>query len=113
VVVGLSVLAVAYLGGITSFGGALVAGILGPLGLVYTALHALFDMGNAYHLITGIGLILTAILNPSGIAGETRHQVEWVKSKLARSGRKGGSPPAQPTAPAPTTPEKPRMTTGV
>ena len=36
VVVGLSVLAVAYLGGITSFGGALVAGILGPLGLVYT-----------------------------------------------------------------------------
>ena len=113
VVVGLSVLAVAYLGGITSFGGAIVAGILGPLGLVYTAMHALFDMGNAYQLVTGIGLILTAILNPSGIAGETRHQVEWVKSKLAGSRRTGGPPPAEPAAPAPTTSEKPRMTTGV
>ena len=63
------------------------------------ALHALFDMGNAYPLITGIGLILTAILNPSGIAGETRHQVEWVKRKLAGFGRKDGPPPAEPAAP--------------
>ena len=75
-------LAVAYLGGITSFGGAIVAGLLGPLGVVYTALHQWFELGNSYALITGIGLIVTAILNPSGIAGETRHQVAWVTSKL-------------------------------
>ncbi|MGY1652382.1 ABC transporter permease [Geodermatophilus sp. SYSU D01119] len=111
VVVGLSVLAVAYLGGITSFGGALVAGVLGPLGLVYTALHSVFDMGNAYPLITGIGLILTAVLNPSGIAGETRHQVEWVKKKL-RSGR-AAPPAAADAAPTPVPAEKPRETTGV
>jgi branched-chain amino acid transport system permease protein len=110
VVVGLAVLAVAYLGGITSFGGALVAGVLGPLGLVYTALHAVFDMGNAYPLITGIGLILTAVLNPSGIAGETRHQVEWVTRKLRA--RRTPPPPAAAT-PAPVPTEKTRETTGV
>jgi branched-chain amino acid transport system permease protein len=85
VVVGLQVLAMAYLGGITSFGGAIVAGLLGPLGVVYTALHQWFDMGDYYALITGIGLIVTAILNPSGIAGETRKQIDWVRGH--RSGR--------------------------
>jgi branched-chain amino acid transport system permease protein len=104
VVVGLTILAVAYLGGITSFGGAIVAGLLGPLGLVYTALHQWFDLGDAYALITGIGLITTAILNPSGIAGEFRKQVDWVAGKVRRT-------PAPPSsAPAPTSP---RMTTGV
>ncbi|MGY1810973.1 ABC transporter permease [Blastococcus sp. SYSU D00669] len=115
VVVGLNVLAVAYLGGITSFGGAIVAGILGPLGLVYTALHQWFDLGNAYALITGIGLILTAILNPSGIAGETRHQVAWVAGKL-RGSRKEPPPPEEPPQPpadAPSTVENSRMATGV
>jgi branched-chain amino acid transport system permease protein len=114
VVVGLTILAVAYLGGITSFGGALVAGVLGPLGLVYTALHQWFDLGNAYALITGIGLITTAILNPSGIAGETRHQVEWLSRTLR--GRRGPAPDRPTATPAaePTRPvESPRMTTGV
>ena len=115
VVVGLTILAVAYLGGITSFGGAIVAGLLGPLGLVYTALHAWFDLGNAYALITGIGLILTAILNPTGIAGETRAQVDWVARKL-----RGSRTPPSPPTPAEKPTEKPtpaaatsRMTTGV
>ena len=115
VVVGLTILAVAYLGGITSFGGAIVAGLLGPLGLVYTALHQWFDLGNAYALITGLGLILTAILNPSGIAGETRRQVEWVAGKLRRPRPVPASrEPAAPAAAVPSaTVETPRMTTGV
>jgi branched-chain amino acid transport system permease protein len=114
VVVGLTILAVAYLGGITSFGGAIVAGLLGPLGLVYTALHQWFDLGNAYALITGVGLILTAILNPSGIAGETRHQVDWVTRKLRRPRPEVPARAAAEPAPAPSTPvETSRMTTGV
>jgi branched-chain amino acid transport system permease protein len=81
---------------------------------VYTALHQWFDLGNAYALITGLGLILTAILNPSGIAGETRHQVEWVTRKLR--GSRSLPPPRGPAEPAvtPSPPvETPRMTTGV
>lgn len=114
VVVGLSILAVAYLGGITSFGGAIVAGLLGPLGLVYTALHQWFDLGNAYALITGIGLILTAILNPSGLAGETRHQIDWLGRRLRASRRRGAVPPEAAALPSSTAPaEISRMTSGV
>ncbi|WP_134765674.1 ABC transporter permease [Nocardioides sp. 1609] len=93
VVVGLQVLAMAYLGGITSFGGAIVAGMLGPLGLVYTALHQWFEMGNYYALITGIGLIVTAILNPSGIAGQTRMQIGWIRDHTGGGARRAPKPP--------------------
>ena len=82
---GLQVLAVAYLGGITSVGGAVVAGILGPLGIVYTLLRGVFDLGDYYLLISGFGLIITAILNPVGIAGAAREQVAWVRRKLSRT----------------------------
>ncbi|MCE3554864.1 ABC transporter permease [Pseudonocardia sp. RS11V-5] len=88
---GLQVLAVAYLGGITSVGGAIVAGVLGPLGIVYVLLRGVFDLGEYYPLISGLGLILTAILNPVGIAGATREQVDWVRSKLRRGPAAGPS----------------------
>lgn len=98
-VVGLQVFAFAYLGGITSFGGALVAGMLGPLGLIYTAMHQWFEMGDYYHLISGLALILTAILNPSGIAGETKHQIAWVRKKLGRPSSTGLRDVEEPSAP--------------
>jgi branched-chain amino acid transport system permease protein len=75
---------VAYLGGITSFGGAAVAGVIGPLGIVYVVMHQLFDLGDYYALISGIALILTAILNPVGIAGATRLQVGWVVRRIGK-----------------------------
>lgn len=75
VFVGLQVLAVAYLGGITSFGGAAIAGVIGPLGIVYIVVHNTFDLGDYYPLISGLALILTAILNPVGIAGEAHRLV--------------------------------------
>ena len=100
---GLQVLAVAYLGGITSVGGAIVAGVLGPLGIVYTLLRGVFDLGEYYALISGLGLIITALLNPVGIAGATREQVAWVKRKLSRS---GPPPSTVPEAPAPKEPSR-------
>jgi len=104
---GLQVLAVAYLGGIASFGGAVVAGILGPLGIVYVLLRGVFDLGEYYPLISGLALILTAILNPVGIAGATRDQVAWVRSKLSR-GREP-DPPARRPAPEDTRKEPSRV----
>ncbi|MBE1535884.1 ABC transporter permease [Actinomadura algeriensis] len=96
VFVGLQILAVAYLGGITSFGGAAVAGIIGPLGIVYVVMHRLFEMGDYYALVSGLALILTAILNPVGIAGATRQQIAWLAARTGRgpapdpAGRPGG-----------------------
>lgn len=82
VFVGLQILAVAYLGGITSFGGAAVAGFIGPLGIIYVVFHDLFEIGDYYALVSGIALIITAILNPVGIAGATRMQIAWVRDRL-------------------------------
>ncbi|AYJ50368.1 ABC transporter permease [Rhodococcus sp. P1Y] len=84
VFVGLQVLAVAYLGGITSFTGAAVAGVIGPLGIVYVLVHEALSLGNYYALISGIALILTAILNPVGIAGEFSRVADRVRA--SRSG---------------------------
>ncbi|MEU4312818.1 ABC transporter permease [Nocardia sp. NPDC024068] len=81
VFVGLQVLAVAYLGGITSFSGAALAGVLGPLGILYVVLHEVLELGDYYALISGIALIVTAILNPVGMAGEARRMADRVRDR--------------------------------
>jgi branched-chain amino acid transport system permease protein len=70
--VSLTVLAFAYLGGITSIGGALVAGALAPLGIGYVVLDRSLGLGRHYLLASGILLVATAVLNPGGIAGTVR-----------------------------------------
>lgn len=84
VFVGLQILAVAYLGGITSFGGAVVAGFIAPLGIIYVIMNKVLQIGDYYALVSGLLLIATAIFNPQGIAGETRRQVKWVRQRLRR-----------------------------
>ena len=81
--VGLELLAVAYLGGITSLSGALIAGAVGPAGIIFVILDAHINFGPYYDLVAGFGLILAAIFNPSGIAGQTASQVEWVMRRMS------------------------------
>jgi branched-chain amino acid transport system permease protein len=100
VFVGLQILAVTYLGGITSFGGAAVAGVIGPLGIVYVIFHDLFEIGDYYALVSGLALILTAILNPVGIAGATRSQLDWVRRKSGRGAPRTPAPAAGTPAPS-------------
>jgi branched-chain amino acid transport system permease protein len=73
--VSLTLLAFAYLGGITSVGGALVAGTLAPLGIGYVVLDRTTDIGEHYLLVSGILLVATAVLNPGGIAGSVRSRL--------------------------------------
>jgi branched-chain amino acid transport system permease protein len=79
---GLQILAVAYVGGISSIGGAAVAGLLGPLGLVYVVLNAHIAFGQYYPIVAGLGLLVAALFNPEGIAGKTADQIAWLRSKL-------------------------------
>lgn len=79
--VGLSLLAIAYLGGITTLSGAVVAGIIAPSGLFYVATHQWLDVGNYYALASGVLLIATVVLNPTGISGQTAIQLAWVREK--------------------------------
>ncbi|WP_232541809.1 branched-chain amino acid ABC transporter permease/ATP-binding protein [Nocardia bovistercoris] len=66
---GLGLFAVVYVAGITSVTGAVLAGLLGAGGFVFTVLNDTFDMGAYYASISGLLLIATLIWYPDGLAG--------------------------------------------
>ncbi|MCY4517789.1 MAG: branched-chain amino acid ABC transporter permease/ATP-binding protein [Acidimicrobiaceae bacterium] len=105
VLVGLSFMAFAYLGGITSVSGAVIGGTFAPLGIGFVILDRNLELGTAYGLLAGIGLVLTAIFNPEGIAGANRKNFEKMKAMLAaRAAAKvadAKDPDAAAPAPAP------------
>lgn len=66
-------LAFAYLGGIASVSGAVLAGFIAPNGINFTFLENILHIDPGYAtLIGGVGLIITAIQNPEGLAGTPR-----------------------------------------
>ena len=83
VMVGLSFLAFAYLGGITTVSGAIIAGTFAPLGIGFVILDRALELGTAYQILAGIGLVLTAIFNPEGIAGANKKNWEKMRAVLA------------------------------
>lgn len=65
--------AFAYLGGISSVTGAIVGGCLVTGGIVWTFLSNVVGIPGEFTLLLGgLGLILTAVQNPDGIAGRVR-----------------------------------------
>ncbi len=99
---GLALLAFVYLGGISSVSGALVGSLLVAGGMIdaITGLH-LDSLGPEYFtLIGGIGLVLTAILNPEGIASGNRELWSNVIKPRLR-GAAGLAPPTDQTGPQP------------
>lgn len=85
VIASLTAIAVAYLGGVTSVSGAVTAGVVATSGVAFFATSRLFDSFGAWEVyIGGIFLILTAILNPEGIAGGIRAQAAEARAKKER-----------------------------
>lgn len=73
----LTALAVAYLGGITCVSGAVAAGVTAAAGIAFYATSQLTGgLGPWESMIGGVLLILTAVLNPEGIAGGVRAQAD-------------------------------------
>jgi ABC-type branched-subunit amino acid transport system ATPase component/branched-subunit amino acid ABC-type transport system permease component len=66
---GLGLFATAYLAGITSLSGGLLAGVMGAGGLLPVLLDRALSLGDWYGVIMGIGLVLTVITNPEGMVG--------------------------------------------
>jgi branched-chain amino acid transport system permease protein len=99
--VSLTLLAFAYLGGITSVGGALVAGTLAPLGIGYVVLDRSTDIGEHYLLVSGILLVATAVLNPGGIAGSVRSRVTGHRRPPLGRGRATTTPSDRPAGAEP------------
>jgi branched-chain amino acid transport system permease protein len=83
-VASLTALAVAYLGGITSVSGAVTAGIVATSGVAFFGTRQIIgSLGTWEALIGGVLLILTAILNPEGIAGAFRKQADARRKRKA------------------------------
>ncbi|WP_419842767.1 ABC transporter permease subunit [Candidatus Poriferisodalis sp.] len=80
VLIGLSYLALAYLCGITSVAGAIVAGLFAPLGIVYIAVDRIAPLGRWYQFVAGVALVLTAIFFSEGIAGAYRQNLHRLKA---------------------------------
>jgi len=94
-VASLTALSVAYLGGITCVSGAFTAGITATAGVAFFTMGEIIGgLGQWEAFIGGTLLILTAILNPEGIAGGIRQQV-------AAGRRKAEATAAQSPVPAP------------
>ena len=83
VFVGLSFLAVAYLTGITSVAGAMLAGMGTHLGFFYVFADKNLNLEGYYTLVMGISLLLTVVFNPQGVAGATRRDYERVRARIA------------------------------
>lgn len=90
VFIGIQWLVLAYLGGITSISGALVGSMLVAGGIVQVVSHELFDIGNYHVVLSGLGVIVTAILNPEGIAPKMAEEFSSRRSAHA------GGPDARP-----------------
>jgi branched-chain amino acid transport system permease protein len=100
VIASLTVLAFAYLGGITSVSGAVTAGIVAGSGVSFYATgQVIGGFGTWEAFIGGVLLIITAILNPEGISGAIRTQVDAARAKKA--GKLAASSPATSPPPSP------------
>lgn len=98
---GLSFLAFAYLGGISSVNGALIGGWIATSGVWSYFMQSHFNnLENYWVLFGGLGLMLTAILNPLGIAPAVQLMAEqfvnafrkWRVPEWVRAARRLGPP---------------------
>ncbi|MGW4479441.1 ABC transporter permease [Rhodococcus triatomae] len=101
VMIGLTLLAMTYAGGITSFAGACIAGVIGPLGVGYVFLHQTLSLGEYYELFAAGSLLLMAVLNPVGVAGAFSDTMDRIRAQRKALKEPDSPPPlAEPTAQA-------------
>ncbi|WP_261554374.1 branched-chain amino acid ABC transporter permease/ATP-binding protein [Frankia tisae] len=66
---GLALFTTVYIAGITSVSGGVLAGFLAAEGLSYLIIDKIFSTGLWYDVLSGVGVVLTVVLNPEGIVG--------------------------------------------
>jgi branched-chain amino acid transport system permease protein len=81
----LLILAFAYLGGISTISGAMVGGLLAAGGIGFTISSEWLGVPLLYStLVGGVGLVITAMLNPEGVAGANLQMYHSVKAMYHR-----------------------------
>ncbi len=102
--VGLSIFATAYIGGITSVSGGIVAGALAVGGLTAQAAGLLPNLGQWYIVLSGVGLVITIVKNPEGIVGPLHARLAARRSatkEVAAPKTQASAVPLEPREPAP------------
>ncbi len=112
---GLPFLAFAYLGGITSVTGGVLAGMLAPAGILYVILNRYVNnLGPYYLVVSGAALIVAAIAYPEGMTGTVRRL--FARYRPARAEAPAGTTrvrvPGEPSLPAPGAPTASRPAPG-
>jgi ABC-type branched-subunit amino acid transport system permease subunit len=80
----LTILAIAYVGGVGRIFGAVLAGLLlAGDGLMPTLLDKLFDFGTYTTVVAGLAMMITAVANPDGIATEMQRGFGQLTGKIA------------------------------
>ncbi len=80
----LAFFAFAYLGGLSRVSGAIAGGLIVGGGLVFTFLQEALSVPEEFTLLLGgLALIVTAILNPEGIAGGVQHNLARLRRRTA------------------------------
>jgi ABC-type branched-subunit amino acid transport system ATPase component len=88
----------AYIGGIGSIAGAVIAGLISAGGPLFELFSSSASVDRYQALIAGAGVVLTAVLNPDGVAPEFNKNY---KALMARLGRDQATPAgAAPAVPA-------------
>jgi ABC-type branched-subunit amino acid transport system ATPase component/ABC-type branched-subunit amino acid transport system permease subunit len=95
--VGLTLFTTAYLAGITSVSGGVVAGLLCLAGVAYTASSHWLHLGKWYQLISAFLVIFTVINNPEGIVGPNHLMADKFAAKR-KERRRRGAPSERPRA---------------
>ena len=81
----------AYIGGIGSIAGAVIAGLISSGGPVFELFSSSASVDRYQALIAGVGVVLTAVLNPDGVAPEFNKNYKALMGRL----RRGKSTPAE------------------
>jgi ABC-type branched-subunit amino acid transport system ATPase component/branched-subunit amino acid ABC-type transport system permease component len=76
---GLALLSTVYLAGITSVSGGVLSGIMAATGILYFAADSWIDLGHWFPVITGVGLVLTLIRHPEGLATGGHQLAQWLR----------------------------------
>jgi ABC-type branched-subunit amino acid transport system ATPase component/ABC-type branched-subunit amino acid transport system permease subunit len=96
---GIGLFATAYLAGVTSVSGGMLAGILADGGLLFVWLNGLVNLGSWYDVVTGVLLIITVIFNPEGLArGLHKIAERWQPKRAAAPATDGTAAPVPASA---------------
>jgi len=88
--------ALAYIGGIATIGGALAGTLLAPGAPGSLWLRNAIGSDQVSQTLSGVGLVVTVITQPDGVANVVRHEREKRRVKAARAALAAGAPAATP-----------------